>query len=150
MSGKECKAYYNSGTYASATKTEMKRISDVKIPESMTTGKFKMRGYEGVVTSVGYVERSVSFKYQSKKAGLTDSVLAALRTSMRTRAELQFWFVDQAIATVGATGVSGFFLVTKCDRDESDDDNPSYDVMLEPADHEESGTVVEVAPYTTP
>lgn len=150
MAGRDCKGYYNSGTYASPVKTELKRISDVKLPESMTTGKFKMRGYEGVVTSVGYVERSVTFKYQSKAAGLTDSILAALRTAMRARTAVQFWFVDQAIATAGAAGVSGFFMVTKCDRDESDDDNPSYDVMLEPADHEETGTVVEVAPYTTP
>jgi hypothetical protein len=150
MAGRDCKGYYNSGTYASPTKTELKRITDVKIPESMTTSKFKMRGYEGTVTSVGYVERSVTFKYHTKKAGRTDSVLAALLTAMRTRAPIEMWFVDQAIATVGATGVHGFFMVTAAPRDEADEDNPSREFTLEPADHEESGTVVEVEPYTTP
>lgn len=148
MAGRDCKGYYNTGSYSSPVMTELKRISDVKIPESMTTSKFKMRGFEGTVTAVGYVERSVSFKYQSKKVGLADTVLAALRTAMRTRSPLQFWFVDGDIVDDIVIGITGFFMVTKCDRDEADEDNPSFDVMLEPADHEESGTVVEVAPYT--
>jgi hypothetical protein len=150
MAGKNCKGYINTATYASKTWAEMKRITDVKLPRSRGSSDYMMRGNEGEVTVVGYTKRAVTFKYHMKPGEVADTVFAALETAFNTGADIECAFMNKAIATVGAKGVSGFFVVTKFDRDEADEENPSVDVELKPADHEESGTPVEVAPYTTP
>lgn len=151
MEGRKCKGYLNTGTYASKTWTELRRITDVKRPQSRTSSEFKMRGFNGIVGATGYVKYSVTFKYHTKSpAGTADTVEAALLNAFRNDADVEMAFMDRAIATVGATGIAGFFRIVKMDRDEADEDNVSYDVELVPADHEESGVAVEVAPFTTP
>ncbi len=150
MAGKDCKAYVNTGTYSAKTWAEMKRASDFKLPNSRGSSDYKMRGYNGEVTSLGYTKRAVTFKYQMKKPGLADAVFTALETAYNTSADIECAFMDRPIATVGSKGIAGFFVVTKFDRDESDEDNPSVDIELKPADHEEAGAAVEVAPYIAP
>jgi hypothetical protein len=151
MEGRKCKAYLNTGTYASKTWTEIKRMTDTKRPQSRSSSEFKMRGFQTIVAATGYKKYGVTFKYQTKSpAGTADTIEAALQTAYDNDADIEIAMVDRPIATVGAKGTSGFFRVTKFDRDEADEDNVSYDVELMPADHEESGTPVEVGPYTTP
>jgi hypothetical protein len=107
-----------------------------------------MRGNQGEVTSVGYKQRSVIFKYNMKPGEVADTAFAALETAYENGADIELAFMNKAIATVGAKGVAGFFVITKFDRDEADEENPSVDVELRPADHEEAGVAVEVGPFT--
>jgi hypothetical protein len=150
QSGKDCKGFVNTGTFASKTWVEIRRGTEFKIPQSRGSSDFRMRGNVGVVTTVGYIARSVTFKYHRKAPGQTDTVFAALQTAFLAGANIECAFMDRPIATVGATGVAGFFVITKFDRNEDDEDNVNVDVEMKPADHEESGTPVEVAPFTTP
>lgn len=149
MSGKDCKVFLNTGTYTTKTWLEGKRISDVKLPKSRGSSDFKMRGNAGEVTALGYNKRSATFKYQLKKAGYTDTFFAALQAADEAGTDIEVAFMRGAMAT-GTKGIAGFWVVTKFDKDESDEENESYDVELKPADHEETGTVVEVGLYTAP
>lgn len=150
MAGKDAKGYVNTGSYGSKTWSELRRATEFEFPRTRGSSQFLMRGYEGEVTAIGYKKRAVTFKYHMKKAGRTDAVFNALNTAYENGTPIECAFVDRPIATVGATGISGFFEVVNFNRTEPDEDSISVDVELRPADHEEAGTVVEVAPYTTP
>lgn len=150
MAGKDCKAYVNTGTYGSKTWTELKRGTEFELAKGRGSSDFKMRGFTVVATALGYMVYAVTFKYNLKKAGLTDAAFAALETAFNSGADVELAFMDQAIATVGAKGIAGFFVITKFDKSEADEENPSVSIEVKPADHEESSTPVEVAPYTTP
>lgn len=151
MEGRKNKAYYNTGTYTVPVWSELKRISGLKRPQSRATSEYHYRGAANKKTATGYKAYEITFKYETKAdpAG-TDAVLAALQASFDAETLMDCAFTDQAIATVGAKGVRGPFVVTQLDRDEDDENNTSYDVTLKEVDHDESDVLVEVAPYTTP
>lgn len=150
MEGRKAKAYYNTGTYGTPVWTEIKRGTDWKRPQSRSTSDIKYRGANNVKTAQGYRKYEVSFTYRVKRQGLADTVLAALQASFDAETTLDVVLVDRAIATTGAYGIRGPFVVSKFDRNEPDEDGISYDVMLSEVDDEQAGALVEVAPYTTP
>ena len=150
MEGRKNKAYYNTGTYGVPVWSPIPRISGVKRPQKRGTSEYDYRGAENKKTATGKKAYSVSFKYETKRLpGATDTVLAALQDSFDNETVLDMAFTDQDIATSGAYGIRGPFVVTDFDRDEAEESNTSYDVTVAEVDHEESDVLVETAPYTT-
>jgi hypothetical protein len=147
MAGKNCKAFLNTGTFTTKTFLEGKRISGVKLPKSRGSSDFKMRGNSGTVTALGYNQRSATFRYELKAPGATDSFFTALQAADEAGTDIEIYFMRGPMTT-GMKGIGGFWVVTKFDKDEADEENEFYDVELKPADHEESGTTVEVGLYT--
>lgn len=150
MEGRKNKAYYNTGSYGTPVWTLLNRISGVKRAQSRNTSEYNYREAENIKTALGKKKYSFTFKYETKRAaGATDTVLAALQDSFDNETELDVAFVDQAIATTGAFGVRGPFVVADFARDESDESNTAYDVTLMEIDSEDSGSLVETVPWTT-
>jgi hypothetical protein len=114
------------------------------------------RGAKNKKKVTGYMEYGVTFKYQVKKAGLADTVLAKLEDSFLNETVIDCIWLNQPLtaptgsAAIGtaAKGVRGPFVVSKFDLDEADEDGVSYDVELVEVDHEESGNLVEVAAFS--
>lgn len=154
--GRKCWAAYNSGTYASPVWVTLSRITEVKRSQSRGTGERMYRGAANKKTITGYMEYKMSFKYQAKRAGLADTVFDALNASFLNETKLDVLFLDQPLtvptgnAAIGtsAKGVRGPYVVTKFDRDESDEDGVSFDVELAEIEDEQSGALVETVPYT--
>lgn len=154
--GRRAVGYYNSGTFASPTWVEFKRISDVKLPRSRSTSDRMFRGAKNKKKVAGYLDFGVTFKYHIKKAGSTDTVAAKLQDSFINETVLDCIWVDQPlIAPVGSSligtssnGFRGPYFVSKFDRDEADEDGMTYDVELSEADDEQSGNVFETIAFT--
>lgn len=151
MEGRKNKLYYNAGTYATPTWTLIGRISGLKRTQNRSTSEYAYREAANKKTATGQITTELSFKYETKRAPTAaDTVFAALLDSFTNDTVLDIACTDQAIGTSGAKGIRGPFVVTQFDRDEADESNTAYDVTLKEVDHEESGSLVEVAAYATP
>lgn len=153
--GRRAVGYYNSGTYTTPVWVEFKRISEVKRPMNRATSDRMYRGAKNKKKVAGYIEFSITFKYQRKKAGLADTVYDKLLDSFVNETVLDCIFVDQPLtvatggqASTNAVGLRGPYVVSKFDLDEADEEGRSHDVELVEVDHEESGNLVETVAFS--
>lgn len=153
MEGRLNKSYRNTGTRSVPVWSSLGRISDVKIPQGRSTSEFNYIDSENIKSATGKKNfNGLSFKYHTKKdPSLADATLAALQASFDDETMLDLAFVDQAIATSGATGIRGPFVVSQFDRDQADESNTTYDVSLVEIDFEDATDGrFDVDTYTTP
>lgn len=150
MEGRLNKAYRNTATIASPTQSLIGRITDVKITRERGSSEFNYRGSENVKTATGKKKYGVTFKYETKRdPSVEDLHLAALLDSFENDTMLDLAFTDQAIATVGAKGIRGPFVVVSMPKDEAEESNSSYDVTLAEIDYEDGDGVFEVTEIET-
>lgn len=120
--GGDCFAYYNSGTYASPTWVELKRLENFSYADSLPTSKTKRRGSKFSYAIPGRFELALSGNYQKTRA--TDSVYSALRTNYRAKTVTEIAVADRPIDESGAKWVRAGYLVTKMDENQ-DLENPN-------------------------
>ncbi len=147
--GRDAHLYHRaSGTYSSPTWAEIKRIGDVTIGGEKSTSDLAMRETPNDKSTFGGMKFPISFTYY-KRNGVSDPVFTALQNSFYTNAPLDIAAMDQPIATVGATGLRGPYVVSKCERSEPVNDSISYSVELLECDHVDGSTVLYTQSYTT-
>lgn len=107
--GRECKLYYNAGSFASPTWTEVTRAIDVTLPVDAEYGDvssrasiFKMQAKSQVVVG------PLSFGYRYRQ-GVTDAVFDALRPMILSTTKTEFAVCDGAIATTGNEYLRGTY-----------------------------------------
>lgn len=138
---------YNSGTYGLPTHVQIKKIGDVTIPAERATSDKDTRETPNTKTALGNLKFSpIAFSYY-KRVG-TDTVFAKLQASFLNGDKLDIFALDQAPATVGATGWRGPYRVSKLSKNEPVNDAIQYDVELSEIDHEESGAAVYTDAFT--
>ena len=128
--GRDAKLYHRaSGTYASPTWSEIKRIGDVTIGGEKSSSDLAMRETPNDKSVFGGLKFPISFTYY-KRVGVTDTVFSALQASFFNNTPMDIAAMDQAIATPGAAGLRGPYVVSKCERSEPVNDSISYAVEL--------------------
>ncbi len=146
--GRDAKLYLRSaGTYASPTWSQILRIGDVTIGGEKSTSDLAIRETPNDKVSVGGLKFPISFTYYKRRA-VADTVFAALFASFMNNTTLDIAAMDQAIATVGATGVRGPYVCTKCERSEPINDSVVYNVELQECEEVDSTTPLYTQAYT--
>lgn len=148
--GRDAKLYYKaSGTYASPTWALLLRIGDVTIGGEKATSDLAIRETPNDKSSLGGLKFPISFTY-FKKLGVTDTVFAAILDSFFNNTVMDIAAMDQAIATVGATGLRGPYVVSKCERGEPINDSVSYSVEMVEVEAVDGSTPLYTKSYTIP
>lgn len=147
--GRDAKLYYRSGgSYASPTWSEIKRIGDVTVGHEKSTSDLAIRETPNDKVSVGGLKFPISFTYYKRRA-VSDTIHAALLASFLNNTVLDIAAMDQAIATVGATGLRGPYVVTKFERGEPVNDSVAYAVEMQEVDEVDSSTPLYTQSFTT-
>lgn len=106
--GREAKLYYNTGTFASPTWTEIARVVDLDwdmaaewadISSRQSVFKFEAKAMQGLVVNFGYRRRQ----------GVSDSVFTALQGYALATTKAELAIADGAIATTGTQYLRGTF-----------------------------------------
>lgn len=147
--GRDAKLYWRStGTYASPTWSEIKRIGDVTVGGEKATSDLAIRETPNDKSSFGGMKFPISFTYYKRRA-VADTVFAALLASFMNNTTMDIAAMDQAIATVGATGLRGPYVVSKLERAEPVNDSVVYNVELLECEEVDSTTPLYTQSYTT-
>ena len=126
----DCKAYYNSGTYASPTWNLLSNMGEVSPTDEFQDVDIPLRVNGGFSAGVpGFRNIAFAWKMLFK---LDDTAQAGLRTKARARTPTEFAFLDQAVATVGAVGIRGTFYMKKFNRAEEDGKPCMVEVEIKP------------------
>lgn len=124
------KAYYNTGSYGTPTWTLINNIGDLKVTNEATESEVDIRSGGGFTyffagqIKLGYEWNSIY--------DLSDTAIAALRTAYYARTPTEFAFMDQAIATTGATGLRQTCQVFKFARTEELNKPMMYEISIKP------------------
>lgn len=140
--GRDCKLYYNSGTFASPTWTEVTRAMDVALPIDAEYGDvssrvsgFKMQAKSFVVVG------PLTFGYRYRQ-GVTDAVFDALRPMVLGFTKVEFAVCDGAIATTGNEYLRATYQV-KGNLNQPMGEGVSVDFEGTVTSEEDSGTIRE-------
>jgi hypothetical protein len=98
--GRECKLYYNSGTFASPTWTEITRAIDVAYTIASERGNVSSRVSLWKMEKKALNGLELTFGYRYRQ-GVTDAVFDALRPMALSNTVVEFAVADGAIATTG-------------------------------------------------
>jgi hypothetical protein len=141
--GRECKLYYNSGSFASPTWTEIPRVIDLNyslnatfagVPSRQSIWNFEVKALQGLVVNFGYRRRS----------GVSDAVFTALDGYAFGVTKQELAIADGAIATTGTRYLRATYQFTK-DRDEPLEDGAADNFEAHLTYEEDSGTAREPA-----
>ncbi len=99
--GRECKAYYNAGTFASPTWTIMNQVIDLSYTIGSERGDLSSRISKWKMEGKALNSLELTFGYR-KRALVTDAVFDALRPMALSDTKVEFAVCDTAIATTGA------------------------------------------------
>lgn len=148
--GHDAKAYYNSGTHASATWVEIAQAMDVSVDLSVGEADVSTRETNFKLTGRGLVDATINIGYLHTLG--TDSVFTALlnMSDLGTFAATQLAIMDQAIATSGAKGLRAFCIATGLPQDQALEEGIKYDFSFKPTRHEESSAIVVPDWYVVP
>jgi len=98
--GRECKLYYNSGTFGTPTWTEITRAIDVAYTISSERGDVSSRISIWKMEKKALNGLELTFGYRYRQ-GVTDAVFDALRPMVLSNTVVEFAVADGAIATTG-------------------------------------------------
>lgn len=93
--GRECKLYYNAGTYSSPTWTEVTKAIDVDVEFSKSYGDVSARDSGWRKQKAALKELSMSFGYRYRQ-GVSDTVFDLLRNNAITDAVVELAVLDGA------------------------------------------------------
>lgn len=133
--GFECKAYRNTGNYASPVFSELKHTRNFNLGETFSEADSSRRGFgKEKVSRPARITREVTFQMLPKKS---DPNYIALKSAKENRTFVEFFFMGGDITVAGETGTRGTFCVTNFSRNESDEDQVWIDVTLKvaPSEH---------------
>ena len=124
------KAYYNTGTYGSPTWTLINNIGDLKVTNEAAEAEVDIRAGGGYTY---FFAGQIKLGYEwSSIYDLSDSAIAALRTAYYARTPTEFAFMDQAVATTGATGLRQTCQIFKFARVEELNKPMMYEISVKP------------------
>lgn len=106
--GRECKLYYNTGSFASPTWTEITRAIDVSWNATSERGNVSSRFSKFKMEKKSLIGIEVTFGYRYRQ-GVTDAVFDDLRALALDVTSDELAIADGAIATVGNEYLRGTF-----------------------------------------
>lgn len=128
-----CEYLQIGGSYASPTWVRIKRIEDVDQPDERGASEFRMKGSDFTRTIRGVRTKGVAFKYRRKRAA--DPVFAELKECYEDPDKcVEYAATDRPIATEGAAGFRGPFVVTKFNETRPFEGVVEVDIELKFAD----------------
>lgn len=136
-SGRETKLYYNSATNATPTWAEIKRARNVQHTRGPALSEVEFHGGQATVNIPGYDKFSGSFEYVRKRG--TDTVFDALETHRNDRTPVVLQFLNDDIATSGASGFTAPVLLGEFSETKNGGDGVVVTIPFGYADAVESG-----------
>jgi hypothetical protein len=124
------KAYYNAGSYATPTWTAIQNMGEIKTTDEANETELDLRTGSGV-TFYFAGQRKISFEWQSMYDP-ADAAITALKGFWAARTPTEFAFMDQAIATSGATGIRAMCAITKFARQEDLNKPMMWEITVKP------------------
>jgi len=118
-------ALYRDAAGATAT-TLMTNVRDLKYPNSFAEANTSRRGQ--AVSTVKPTRRAIEVTW-TMIGDDADADLTAIRNAFNNKTALAFLVLDK----VAGKGVDGDFYVMKFDRNEPDEAEQTYDVVIKPA-----------------
>lgn len=147
--GKECKAYYNTGTHAIPVWVLIPKVKDLSIANAASEPDISVRGSKFKLSGQGLLDAGIEFGYLHVFGA--ETVRDALAASYFSNTIRQYAFMDTAIATAGARGLRAGMVCTQFARDEPLDGAAAYSVTLKPTYWESPvGTQVEPDWFVVP
>jgi len=146
VTGQECFAYRNTGSYSSPTWTAIPKAKDVSISLSAGEVETNSRGSSWKLSRQGLKELSISMGYATKQG--TDAVFDALRAAFFNGTDVEFLFLDGAATETGAQGIRAFCQIFSNTINEGLEDARTADFEMKPCYHEESAAHVDPTWYT--
>jgi len=128
--GIDCKLYKNSASYETPTWGLLDIVSNVKLNCEYGEGDSTNRAGGGVET-VEPTLKKISIEFDVK-ADNASTQFTALRDAFWAKTAMEIACLDGLVATVGSSGIRGWFKVITFNRDESDDNIVVYNVTLKP------------------
>lgn len=139
--GRECKLYYNAGSYTSPTWTEITRVVDANADISKSYGDVSSRASQWEMKKPALKSLKISFGYRYRQ-GVTDAVFDALRAAALADTPTELAIADGAIATAGNEYLRAYCdLAMGIDQPLSDGVLANFDGEL--TYYEDSGTLRE-------
>lgn len=146
--GKDCKAYYNSGTHGSPTWNETKYARNVSANLGKGEGDVSAR-YSGWKKSKGALkELEISFTYLHKRG--VDAAFDKILDSYVNGTPVEWAIMDGEITQSKAQGPRAFCEVMSLNATQELENGVEYEVTLKPTWYEESGNIVEPDWYEVP
>lgn len=147
QAGRTCKLYYNTGTYGVPTWVLIGRVSSPSRTQGRPTSRKTYREATNSKNVTGLKDFEISGQYVLKNATVADTVYAALLASFMSDTVMDIAMLDTLVATTGATGIRGPFVVSQLDRSEDDEDAVVADFTMVEV---ESDTIAETTTMTVP
>ena len=149
QSGRQQKLYYNdrpdsasagSGTFAAPVWVLIDRIGDLDQANSKASSTVDMRASDTTITVYGNKVRTITFTLYKKKGApaTADPVFNVLQDSYENDCALDIAMMDDDIATTGAAGIRGPYIVATMDKSEPVAGVVAYSITMEFADFEQS------------
>ena len=121
--------------YANPTWSRIKRVEDIEITDERSTNDYSAKGHDTQFSVAGARSSVVAFKYRKKRG--TDPIFNELQAAYEDQSKVvDYVATDQDIATTGAKGFRGPYLVTKFSESRPYGNVVEYDVELRHADAE--------------
>ena len=147
-SGRETFLYYNSATHATPTWVEIPRARNIQTTNGPALSEIEFHGAQSTANIPGYDKFSGSFEYVKKRG--TDTIFAALETARKNRTVVELQFMNDDVATSGATGWMAPVLLGEFAETSNGGDGVTITIPFAKADaYDVSGDVVEVTYPTT-
>jgi hypothetical protein len=140
--GNDLKLYYNAGTDASPTWTEMTMVGDVTVNLGVNPAEVDLRISTWLMNLPSKLTASFDVSMANDIGG---TVYDALRAIAFARTATQFASANANIATSGTEYFKAFCFFASFPWGQPTQEMSSHDVTLELAYHEESGSLVEPA-----
>jgi hypothetical protein len=149
VAGRDCKAYYNTGTNATPTWVLMPKVRDLSVPfdpgdsdVSCRAGKFKL-------SAQALIESGVEFGYLHVFGD--ETVRDALIATVVSGTVREFAIMDALIATSKARGLRAFMVGFGMPHEQPLEGHMLYTFTFKPTYKEEpAGTYIEPSWYTIP
>jgi hypothetical protein len=127
--GLECKAYRNTGTYASPTATEITSVIDVSMNLEMNVATVKSRG-NGWEKALGGCHKSPKTIKLLRNNADTDQI--AFLAAFIARTMVGLIFADGVFATSGTVYEKGEYLITKYQPGETLEEGTTIEMEVMP------------------
>lgn len=147
--GRQEKHYYNTGTHASPSWSEMKRSFNWNL--GFTKGEVNFQdGESDWEKTLGAAKKlGLSFTYREKKSA-TDTVFNALWDSFLNGTAIELAAMNGPIATTGSRGFRAFIEVMSMEKTAEQEGMTEWAVAVKLTEHEEGGSIVDPDRYVVP
>jgi len=145
--GLQTKLYYNAGSYASPSWTEITRTKGEKLPRGKKEITWEGRDSAFEKTKGGHMQLGLTFEYRHVR-GAADTVRAALLASLVNGTAIELLSCDGPYDDSAVTGFRAFYEIMKMDKTSETGEAVTYDCEAKHTEKYVNGALIEPSAYS--